>query len=242
MDEGVKMIEHVKHQPWTRRIAAGIAVAAIVAAVTIAVSPGLAASTACRAGVSPDLMTSPVQGACGVTSYPPPRATLITTGQAAGTTKDVDNYVRAGSAAPSATAAMTPAACPANGRLPTNSWAATKSRLLPSGAVGLRVCRYTPSKAGGLTLSGSHLLASSAVIARDARVLDALPRAHGTTSCPADDGSEALLLAAYKSGRHAAVKVGLSGCLAATNGHLHSLALAARDGEALAKELSTVTS
>jgi hypothetical protein len=134
-----------------------------------------------------------------------------------------------------------PAACPTSGRLPSNSWAATKSRLLPSGAVALRICRYTPGKTRGYALRGSHLLTSSTQIAKDTRILDALPRAHGTTACPLGNESMVLLVAAYKSGRRVSVSFQLSGCLTATNGHVSVLALASPAGQALAKELTALT-
>ncbi len=145
--------------------------------------------------------------------------------------------VRTSSNAP--TLSARPAACPTSAHLPSNSWAATKSRLLPSGAVALRICRYTPGKTRGVALRGSHLLTNSTQIAKDTRILDALPGGHGTIACPVDNGSRVLLLAAYKSGRRASVSFQLSGCLTATNGHV--LALANPAGQILAKELTALT-
>jgi hypothetical protein len=144
-------------------------------------------------------------------------------------------------AARSTATPVKPAACPASGRLPVNSWPATRSRLLPSGAVALRVCRYTTGAGHRLALRGSDLLTSSTQIARDTRILDVLPRAHGTVGCPVDNGSEVLLLAAYESGRRAGVSFGLGGCLSATNGHVSSMALADPAGAALAKKLIALT-
>jgi hypothetical protein len=146
------------------------------------------------------------------------------------------------SAAAVAKESAKPSACPAGGRLPLNLWTATKSHLLPGGALELRVCRYDTKPHVGLTLRGSDIMTSSSQIAKDTRVLDGLPQAHGGINCPLDNGSELVLIGAYKSGELASVSLGLSGCHVAINGHLSRLALDDPDGLALSKELTGLTS
>jgi hypothetical protein len=125
-----------------------------------------------------------------------------------------------------AAAAPAPRACPASGpsKLASPSWPAAKSKLVPAGASALRLCRYAGLNATPrLALLDQTLVQQHKHVARLVGELDALvPFPPGAFACPADDGSQILVLASYPAHHQLRVSVALTGCGTATNGSVIS--------------------
>lgn len=135
-------------------------------------------------------------------------------------------------------AAGVPRACQA---LPPAVPARTRVRqLVPDGPRGVRLCRLgptTPVEAGATPsapLAGRSASGGTAV--RLARLLDRLQPLRGTRSCPADDGSEVVLVFRYANGHETRVDLGLTGCLVAARGSVRRTALLA-PGKTLRAEI-----
>ena len=110
-------------------------------------------------------------------------------------------------------------------RIPANSWALTRQVLAPPGASAIRLCRYSGFGADPrLRLIRSVLRTDASLVAELLGKLDRLPAAPGAFSCPADDGSEIILLLAYPDGHAVTVSVGLTGCERVTNGSAYRTA------------------
>jgi hypothetical protein len=90
--------------------------------------------------------------------------------------------------------------------------------MVPSGAVRLRLCRYSGANAPRpLRLARSRLIRNVSLIDRLTHELNTLPPARGTYHCPLDDGSEIVLRFGYRARTPRQVVVGLTGCQFITN-------------------------
>jgi hypothetical protein len=113
--------------------------------------------------------------------------------------------------------------------------------VLSGSVVTMRLCRYGALL--GRRLQGAHVTRSRAVITSLYRQLNALlPVPQGPTSCPADVGSEVVLVAGYRSGATATVTVELSGCRTVTRGRVARSAEISPGGPALLARLVRLTS
>jgi hypothetical protein len=131
-------------------------------------------------------------------------------------------FAGCGAQASSATVAPAPSACPASApaKLASPGWTAAKSELVPDGAGALRLCRYAGLNAKPRSaLVDQKLVDEHKTVARLVGELDALmPFPPGGFACPADLGSEILILASYPSHQRLRVSVELTGCGSVTNG------------------------
>jgi hypothetical protein len=101
--------------------------------------------------------------------------------------------------------------------------------LVPTGAVGLTVCRYNGMNATPSTpqfgLLGIGVTDRSTIVKRLTRELDAIKPAHGVYSCPFDDDSEDVMTFGYASAPGVVVTVDTGGCNEITNGQVKRLGL-----------------
>jgi hypothetical protein len=107
--------------------------------------------------------------------------------------------------------------------LRASTWSAARRTLVPSGAVELRMCRYT----GLNTRPPEHIAVASffddsASIAEISRSFDTLPKppASQAPSCPDDTGAAVIATFAYKSGHTVSVSVVNGHRFLPTGGHL----------------------
>jgi hypothetical protein len=152
--------------------------------------------------------------------------------------------VAAGAAAKLPVHAGCPDTAPAH--IARNLWERAKGQLAPSGASRIRLCRYAGSDARSPSvLLRSRLVTEHTLIrrlVRDYNLLPALPRA---VSCPADRGSQILVLLEYPAHRRVAIQLKLTGCQPVTNGDV--IRTAARFGSppafgpTLVRELQQIT-
>jgi hypothetical protein len=107
----------------------------------------------------------------------------------------------------------------------------------------VRLCRYHGLNAARrLGLADSRLVTDTAVVVSLARQLDSLPRVGRTIyHCPADDGSEILLVFSYADRSPVRVTVGLRGCEAVVGGSTSTLAGISRAGVRLVTRLTALT-
>ena len=132
----------------------------------------------------------------------------------------------AGCASSEALVKATAARCPANDRHPAYSNApATRTTLVPTGAIRLTLCRYrglSPDRKRVSTLARVKAVTSRARLAHLTREFDALPPfpSTGAIDCPLDDDSETIAIFSYRQAPADPVLVSLTGCPAAYNGHL----------------------
>lgn len=107
---------------------------------------------------------------------------------------------------------------------------APASPLVPHGAMQLTICDYNGMNATTSTPQFGLLAAaqtrSTATMRRITAELDALKPSHGTTNCPFDDASQAVLSFHYGSA-DVILDVGTNGCNEITSGSIHRLALGA---------------
>jgi hypothetical protein len=105
------------------------------------------------------------------------------------------------------------------------------TKLVPPGAMALVLCRYD----GPLGSPGAHLKNRFRLVASRslsdpnqvnalAAAFNRLPRARGSYACPADTGAVVIGSFGYASGPDSPVRVDLTGCTIATNGHVFSSA------------------
>ncbi|MBV8430370.1 MAG: hypothetical protein JO244_04365 [Solirubrobacterales bacterium] len=98
-----------------------------------------------------------------------------------------------------------------------------RAELVPGAPMHLLLCRYGGVSAG----SGSHLTAQRRLgeaqqVRALAAELDRLTQATGSYSCPVDTGAAIYATFGYLSLPEDPVRVGLSGCRFASNGHVAS--------------------
>ena len=109
------------------------------------------------------------------------------------------------------------------GSISPSSWPPARRELAPAGATAIRLCRYSGVNAPGLPgllLVRSTLHDIPSLVSRMAREFDRLPAWSGALWCPADDGSEIIVLLAYPDRHAVTIGVGLTGCAVVTNGSL----------------------
>jgi len=132
------------------------------------------------------------------------------------------------SSSPLAARQALPARCSPKAVLsvPAERWSAAREELAPAGATAIRLCRYSSLNARPrLTLVSSRLLKSPAVVRELVGEFDRLPPTPpGAVACPNDDGSQIVALLAYPGDRTVTITVGLTGCVAVTNGSVQRTA------------------
>jgi hypothetical protein len=96
------------------------------------------------------------------------------------------------------------------------------TRLVPSGADTLLLCRYGGLNAGPNTgrLAASVTVKAAATLARLTSDFNALPRQRAGLHCPMDDGSAIIASFGYGHAAPDPVQLGLKGCRAVSNGRL----------------------
>lgn len=102
--------------------------------------------------------------------------------------------------------------------IPPNTWAPTRSQLAPSGAIAIRLCRY--GAVPDVVLQRSTLLTTPSLLKRLVAEFDRLPRPPLNVNCPEEVGSEVVAHLSYHDGRRVTIRVGLTGCVLVSNGHL----------------------
>ena len=117
-----------------------------------------------------------------------------------------------------------PAGCPARfaGEVPATDWPPARRRLVPAGALSIRVCRYNGDNAGLTTpthaqnvLLGEARIAKHNTVARLVDQFNGLGQDHPPHSCP-DENVGLLVLVTYP-GDHR-LDVGVDSCLLVSNG------------------------
>lgn len=105
------------------------------------------------------------------------------------------------------------------------------ANLAPKGAETLLLCRYDgPLGSPGTRLKNRFRLVASRWLSDRLKVaaltaaLDRLPRAKGSDACPSETGAAIIGFFGYRSGPTSPVRVDLTGCVIATNGHVFRLA------------------
>jgi hypothetical protein len=115
-----------------------------------------------------------------------------------------------------------PRGCPhrAPSRLPAELWRPARTMLAPAGANSIELCRYRGLNARPrLTIDRLRHVRAPSLITELIHQLDRLPAPpKGAIACPADDGSQLVVLLAYSGGRTVPVSIGLTGCEPVTNG------------------------
>ena len=96
------------------------------------------------------------------------------------------------------------------------------TRLVPSGADSLLLCRYGGLNAGPNAgrLAASVTVKAAATTARLTSEFNALPRERPGIHCPMDDGSAIIASFGYATGAPDPVQVGLKGCRTVSNSRL----------------------
>jgi hypothetical protein len=117
--------------------------------------------------------------------------------------------------------------CPAHDRRQLRSAVPGADKaLVPGDPNQVLVCRYRglgtkPSSPRAFHLISHYLVADKQFVTRVARELNKLKPNTGVQACPLDDGSAIVAFFGYPRGPQDPVRIGLSGCLLVTNGHLH---------------------
>jgi hypothetical protein len=118
--------------------------------------------------------------------------------------------------------------------------ATAHGELAPSGALAIRLCRYS-----GLNAHPPQALVRVADVRSPARVaglvrrLNRLPAMPSPVVCPNDDASQIVLLLSYPRSRTLTISAGLSGCTTVTNGGEHRTA-ARGDGPRLVRAMKRI--
>ncbi len=100
-----------------------------------------------------------------------------------------------------------------------NHWPAARRHLAPRGPSAIRLCRYSGlNDHPPLTLVSSGLVGSLRARQRLVKRFNSLPLPPPIAACPSDSGAAIVAHLAYRDGRAVTIRVGLDGCLLATNG------------------------
>jgi hypothetical protein len=149
-----------------------------------------------------------------------------------------------GASGAGASSAPRPSACAPRApiELPVDPWPAARSKLAPSGASAIRLCRYD-----GLDSKPARGLARSALVTNGPAIatligeLDALPAMSKKAFCPIDTGAEIVALIAYPGDHGVLVAIDLTGCAIASNGIVVRTAGSTPAGHALLAKIEHLT-
>jgi hypothetical protein len=81
----------------------------------------------------------------------------------------------------------------------------------------------------------------NSTIRRLAKWLDQIPKGHGVINCPFDDDSVVLAWFEYPAGPSNPVKIGISGCGGASNGHVGRLLIGSEPGARAWSQIKRLT-